>query len=54
MVNDEEFDKKLGIYSIESECCGEDWIHVKMIVSLKFRLKMLFYKYIGFYFKKVK
>ena len=35
MVRDEELDEELGIYSIESECHGEDWIPAKRKRSLK-------------------
>ena len=44
MVDDEEMNEELGIYSIESECHDEDWIPAKRKRSLKLWLKKRFIK----------
>ena len=40
--------EKLGIYEIECEISKDDWIHVKMKVSLKFWLRYIFQRIIDF------
>lgn len=53
MANDKTAMEKLGIYEIECDGPNEEgWLHIKMKVSLKFWLKMMFHKYFSFYFKK--
>jgi len=49
-IEDEEL-KKLGIYMIECEGKPEGWYNVKMKISLKLWLKMMYHRYIRFYIK---